>query len=67
MDEQKREEKRRFTPDEVGELVELAGRLDDDSRDLSLDNVKQVALEMGVGEEALRRAIAEKDALAEAE
>lgn len=64
MDEQEQQKNRRFSPDEVGELVELAGRLDEYSRDISLDNLKEVAAEMGVSEAALHQAIEAKDELA---
>ena len=62
-DAQDRDKDRRFTQDEVGELVELAGRLDEHSMDLSMDSLTEVAAEMGVTESALRAAIAERDAL----
>jgi hypothetical protein len=64
MDEQEHKKARRFSPEEVGELVELAGRLDEHSRDISHDNLKQVAAEMGVSEAALQKAIDAKDQLA---
>jgi len=62
MDAQDRDKQRRFTRDEVGELVELAGRLDEHSTDLSMDALTEVAAEMGVSESALQEAIAEADA-----
>ena len=64
MDEQVEKKARRFSPDEVGELVEFAGRLDEHSRDISHNSLKQVAAEMGVSEDALQQAIDTKDQLA---
>jgi hypothetical protein len=60
-DAQDRDKDRRFTQDEVGELVELAGRLDEHSTDLSMESLTEVAAEMGVTESALQEAIAERD------
>ncbi len=60
-DAQDRDKDRRFTQDEVGELVELAGRLDEHSTDLSMDSLTEIAAEMGVTESALRDAIAQRD------
>jgi hypothetical protein len=61
-DAQDRDKDRRFSQDEVGELVELAGRLDEHSTDLSMESLTEVAAEMGVTESALREAIAARDA-----
>ena len=53
-------QQRRFSTDEVGELIDLAARLDDlvDSSGLSYDELVRVAGEVGISREAIERAIA---------
>ena len=54
--------KRRFTQDEIGELIETASRLDQLSleKGLTYDELRRVALELGISEEALARAVAQE-------
>ena len=54
--------KRRFTQDEIGELIETASRLDQLSveKGLTYDELRRVALEMGISEEALAKAVAQE-------
>jgi hypothetical protein len=54
---------RRFTQDEVGELIENATRLDNlrhEGRGLSVDELRQVALELGISDESLLAAVHER-------
>lgn len=53
-------ESRRFSQDEVGELIETATRLDQlrhEGRGLSVDELRQIALELGISDEALLAAV----------
>lgn len=53
-------ESRRFSQEEVGELIETATRLDQlrhEGRGLSVDELRQVALELGISDEALLTAV----------
>lgn len=52
-------ERRRFSQEEVGELIETATRLDGltGDRGLSLDELRGVAAELGVSDEALLEAL----------
>ena len=63
MDVQRQE--RRFPRDEVGEIIDLAARLDDLVEDptdqgLSLDQLVHVADEVGISRQAVERAVAEE-------
>lgn len=54
---------RRFSGDEVGELIETATRLDQlrsEGEGLDEDDVRQVAAELGISSEALDRALDER-------
>jgi hypothetical protein len=58
MEEQ--EERRRFSREEVGELIETATRLDQmraEGEGLDEHDVRQVAAELGISKEALQRAL----------
>lgn len=51
---------RRFSQDEVGELIETATRLDNlrhEGRGLSVEELRQVALELGISDESLLAAV----------
>ena len=63
MDVQRQE--RRFPRDEVGEIIDLAARLDDLVEDptdqgLSLEQLVHVADEVGISRQAVERAVAEE-------
>jgi hypothetical protein len=63
MDVQRQE--RRFPRDEVGEIIDLAARLDDLVEDptdqgLSLEQLVHVAAEVGISRQAVERAVAEE-------
>ena len=63
MDVQRQE--RRFPRDEVGEIIDLAARLDDLVQDptdqgLSLEQLVHVADEVGISRQAVERAVAEE-------
>ena len=53
-------QQRRFSTEEVGELIDLAARLDDlaPSSALSYDDLVRVAGEVGISREAIERAVA---------
>jgi hypothetical protein len=55
---------RRFSVEEVGELIDLAGRLDDlaTSSGLSYDELLRVADEVGISRVAIERAVVEERA-----
>lgn len=54
--------RRRFTQDEIGELIETAARLDQLSveKGLTYDELRRVALELGISDEALAKAVAQE-------
>ena len=63
MDAQQQE--RRFPRDEVGDIIDVAARLDDlvddpTDRGLTLDQLIHVAAEVGISPDAVRRAIREE-------
>jgi hypothetical protein len=56
-------ESRRFSRDEVGELIESAtrlGQLRHEGRGLSVDELRRMALELGISDEALLAAVHER-------
>lgn len=63
MDAQQQE--RRFPRDEVGDIIDVAARLDDlvddpTDRGLTLDQLIHVAAEVGISSDAVRRAVREE-------
>lgn len=57
---------RRFTRDEVGDLIETASKLEwaaatQSTSDVSLDELKSIAAEMGISDQALAAALAKQD------
>ena len=54
--------KRRFNQDEIGELIETASRLDQLSveKGLSYEELRHIALELGISDEALLKAVAQE-------
>jgi hypothetical protein len=53
-------ERRRFNQEEIGELIETATRLDQlrhDGQGLSIEELRQVATELGISDEALLAAV----------
>jgi hypothetical protein len=68
--DRERPERQRFTTDEMGEIIETAARLDGVSHDpnaVTLDEIAQVAAELGISDEAVMAAVAERRREAEAE
>jgi MoaA/NifB/PqqE/SkfB family radical SAM enzyme len=62
-------ERQRFSTDEMGEIIETAARLDGVSHDpneVTLDEIAQVAAELGISDEAVMAAVAERRREAEA-
>ncbi|MGF1666572.1 MAG: 2TM domain-containing protein [Acidimicrobiia bacterium] len=56
-------EQRRFNQEEIGELIETATRLDQlrhDGQGLSVEELRQVATELGISDEALLAAVHER-------
>ena len=54
--------KRRFNQDEIGELIETASRLDQLSveKGLSYEELRHIAIELGISDEALLKAVAQE-------
>lgn len=67
---EERSEHRRFSRDEVGELIETATRLDQlssEGQGLSEDELRRIALELGISQDSLEHALAERRRKDEAE
>lgn len=57
-------EQRRFSHEEVGELIETATRLEQlrhEGEGIGVDELREVAVELGISEEALGRALDERE------